>query len=56
MIKHETKSKLADPAMKKRLTDLDGDVLALSPAGFGKLIADETEKWGKVIRVANIKV
>jgi hypothetical protein len=30
-------------------------VLALSPAEFGKLIADETEKWGKVIRAANIK-
>jgi hypothetical protein len=30
-------------------------VLALSPADFGKLIAEETEKWGKVIRAANIK-
>jgi hypothetical protein len=32
-----------------------GTVLAGSPANFGKLIADETEKWGKVIRAANIK-
>jgi len=35
--------------------DLGGDVLALSPADFGKLIADETEKWDKVIRAVNIK-
>jgi len=34
---------------------MDGTVLALSPADFGKLMADETEKWGKVIRAANIK-
>jgi len=46
---------LADPKIKARLADLGGDVLALSPAEFGKLIADETEKWGKVIRAANIK-
>jgi tripartite-type tricarboxylate transporter receptor subunit TctC len=46
---------LADPAMSARLADLGGDVLALSPADFGKLIADETEKWGKVIRALNIK-
>jgi hypothetical protein len=41
--------------MKARLVDLGGTVLALSPADFGKLIADDTEKWGKVIRAANIK-
>ena len=46
---------LADPKIKARLADLGGDVLALSPADFGKLIADETEKWGKVVRAANIK-
>ena len=46
---------LADPKIKARLADLDGTVLAGSPADFGKLIADETEKWGKVIRAANIK-
>jgi tripartite-type tricarboxylate transporter receptor subunit TctC len=46
---------LADPKIKARLGDLGGDVLALSPADFGKLVADETEKWGKVIRAANIK-
>lgn len=46
---------LADPKMKARLADLGGMVLAGSPADFGKLIADETEKWGKVIRAAQIK-
>jgi tripartite-type tricarboxylate transporter receptor subunit TctC len=46
---------LADPKIKARLADLGGDVLALSPADFGRLIADETEKWAKVIRAANIK-
>jgi hypothetical protein len=39
--------------MTARLTDLGGTVLTGSPAHFGKLIADETEKWGKVIRAAN---
>jgi tripartite-type tricarboxylate transporter receptor subunit TctC len=51
----EVNAGLADPKLKARLADLGGDVLALSPADFGKLIADETEKWGKVIRAANIK-
>jgi hypothetical protein len=40
--------------MKARLADLGGTALAGSPADFGKLIAEETEKWGKVIRAANI--
>jgi tripartite-type tricarboxylate transporter receptor subunit TctC len=51
----EINGALADPKIKARLADLGGDVLALSPADFGRLIADETEKWGKVIRAANIK-
>jgi tripartite-type tricarboxylate transporter receptor subunit TctC len=46
---------LADPKIKARLADLDGTVLVGSPADFAKLIAEETEKWGKVIRAANIK-
>ena len=46
---------LADPKLKVRLADLGGTVLAGSPADFGKLIADETEKWGKVIKFAGIK-
>jgi tripartite-type tricarboxylate transporter receptor subunit TctC len=46
---------LADPKMKARLADLGGTVLPGSPADFGKHIAEETEKWAKVIRSANIK-
>jgi tripartite-type tricarboxylate transporter receptor subunit TctC len=51
----EINAGLADPKLKARLADLGGDALALSPADFGKLIADETEKWGDVIRALNIK-
>src|SRR5262249_39108782 len=51
----EINAALADPNMKTRLADLRGDVLALSPTDFAKVIADEIEKWGKVIRAANIK-
>src|SRR5262245_16890350 len=46
---------LAEPKIKRRLADLGGMVLAGSPDDFGKIIADETEKWAKVIRAANIK-
>ena len=46
---------LADPRLKARLADLGATPLAGSPSDFGKLIADETEKWAKVIRAANIK-
>jgi tripartite-type tricarboxylate transporter receptor subunit TctC len=51
----EINAALADPKMKARLTDLGGTPLAGSPAEFGKLIADEIEKWGKVIKFAGIK-
>jgi tripartite-type tricarboxylate transporter receptor subunit TctC len=47
---------LADPKMKARLAELGGIVLEGSPADFGNVIAADTEKWGKVIRAANIKV
>jgi tripartite-type tricarboxylate transporter receptor subunit TctC len=46
---------LNDPKMRARLADLGGTVLPGSPSDFGKLIAEDTEKWGKVIRTANIK-
>ena len=46
----EINAALADPKIKARLADLGGTVLAGSPADFGKLIADETEKWAKVIK------
>jgi tripartite-type tricarboxylate transporter receptor subunit TctC len=51
----EINAGLADLKIKARFVDLGGDVLALSPADFGKLIADETEKWGKVVRFTGIK-
>jgi tripartite-type tricarboxylate transporter receptor subunit TctC len=54
-LNREINAALADPKMKARLADLGGTGLAGSPADFGKLIAHETEKWGKVIRAANIK-
>ena len=54
-LNNEINAALANPKMKAQLADLGGIVLALSPADFGKLISDETEKWAKVIRAANIK-
>jgi tripartite-type tricarboxylate transporter receptor subunit TctC len=51
----EINAALSDPKIKARLADLGGTVLSGSPADFGRLIADETEKWGKVIRAAYIK-
>jgi tripartite-type tricarboxylate transporter receptor subunit TctC len=51
----EINAALADPKIKARLADLGGTVLPGTPADFGKLIADETEKWGKVIKSAGIK-
>ena len=47
---------LGDPKLKARFADLGGTVLPGSPADFGQLIRDETEKWAKVIRAARIKV
>ncbi|HEV7983117.1 MAG TPA: tripartite tricarboxylate transporter substrate binding protein [Xanthobacteraceae bacterium] len=46
---------LVDPKMKARLADFGGTVMPGSPADFGKLIAEETEKWGKVVKFAGIK-
>jgi tripartite-type tricarboxylate transporter receptor subunit TctC len=51
----EINAALADPKMQARLAHLGGTVLAGSPADFGKLIADETEKWGKVVKFAGLK-
>jgi tripartite-type tricarboxylate transporter receptor subunit TctC len=52
----EANAGLADAKLKVRLADLGGTLIPGSPADFGKLIAEETEKWGKVIRAANIKL
>jgi tripartite-type tricarboxylate transporter receptor subunit TctC len=54
-LNRETNAGLADPTIKARLDDMGGMALTGSPADFGKLIGDETEKWGKVIRDAGIK-
>jgi tripartite-type tricarboxylate transporter receptor subunit TctC len=54
-LNREINAALVDPNVKARLADLGGTVLPGSPADFGKLIAAETEKWGKVIWAANIK-
>ena len=51
----EINAALADPKLKAKLADLGSVPLSLLPANFGNLIAAETEKWGKVIRAANIK-
>jgi tripartite-type tricarboxylate transporter receptor subunit TctC len=51
----EINAGLSDPKIKVRLADLGATVIAGSPSDFGKLIGDETEKWGKVIKSAGIK-
>ena len=51
----EINAALADPKIKARVADLGGTVLAGSPADFGKLIAEETEKWSEVVKFAGIK-
>jgi tripartite-type tricarboxylate transporter receptor subunit TctC len=51
----EINAGLAEPKIRARFADLGSTVLPGSPGDFGKLIADETEKWAKVIRAANIK-
>jgi tripartite-type tricarboxylate transporter receptor subunit TctC len=47
---------LADAKIKARLADLGGEAMPMSPGEFGKLVSDETAKWGKVIRAANIRL
>jgi tripartite-type tricarboxylate transporter receptor subunit TctC len=54
-LNREINSILAAPQMKAQLATLGNSTLLLSPAQLGKLVADETEKWGKVIRAANIR-
>jgi tripartite-type tricarboxylate transporter receptor subunit TctC len=55
VLNKEINAALAEPKMTARLADLGGMALPGSPSDFAKLIADETEKWDKVIRAANIK-
>ena len=54
-LNNEINTILADPEIKARFADLGGTVLAGSPSEFGQLIADETEKWGKVVKFVGIK-
>jgi tripartite-type tricarboxylate transporter receptor subunit TctC len=54
-LNQEINAALADPKIRTRITDLGGTVLPGAPADFGKLIVEDTEKWAKVIRAANIK-
>ncbi len=56
IVNREINAFLALPEMKAKYDDLGLRIHAASPADFGKLIAAETEKWGKVIRAANIKL
>jgi tripartite-type tricarboxylate transporter receptor subunit TctC len=51
----EINAALSDPKMLARLSELEASPIAGSPADFGKLIAEETEKWGKVVKFAGIK-
>ena len=50
----EINAGLVDSKLKARMADFGGTPLVLSPAEFGKFVADETEKWAKVVRAANI--
>jgi tripartite-type tricarboxylate transporter receptor subunit TctC len=54
-LNREINATLGDPAVKARLGDLGASSLPGAPGDFGKLIADETEKWAKVIKFAGIK-
>ena len=51
----EISAALVDPGIKARLADLGNEAMPMTPPGFGKLMAEETEKWGKLIRAADIK-
>jgi tripartite-type tricarboxylate transporter receptor subunit TctC len=54
-LNREVNAALVDPRMKARFADIGGESLAGSPATFGKLVADETEKWAKVVKFAGLK-
>ena len=54
-LNNEINAGLADPVIKARLAGLGNIGLALSPADFGKLIADETEKWAKVVKFSGAR-
>jgi tripartite-type tricarboxylate transporter receptor subunit TctC len=55
-LNREVNAVLAEPEIKKRLTELGGEPLISSPEAFGAMVAAETEKWEKVVKYADIKV
>jgi tripartite-type tricarboxylate transporter receptor subunit TctC len=54
-LNHAVNAVLVDPKLQARLTELGGEPMPMTPTGFGKLVAEETKKWARVIRAANIK-
>jgi tripartite-type tricarboxylate transporter receptor subunit TctC len=56
MLNREINAGLADPTMKARIADLGGSPMPMTPAEFGTFIAEETEKWAKVVKFANVRV
>jgi tripartite-type tricarboxylate transporter receptor subunit TctC len=55
MLNKEIQAALADPSIKARLSSLGSTAITGSPAEFAEFLAEETDKWGKVVRMANIK-
>jgi tripartite-type tricarboxylate transporter receptor subunit TctC len=55
-LNREINAVLADPKAKARIAELGGEPLVGSPAAYGRMLTEEAEKWGKVVRAANIKV
>jgi tripartite-type tricarboxylate transporter receptor subunit TctC len=55
-LNREINAGLADPKLKARLEELGGVPMSMTPADFGRFITDETEKWGKVVNFADLKV
>ena len=54
-LNREINAALADPTSQKKFTDIGGEPMPGTPEAFGKFIAEETEKWGKVVKFANLK-
>jgi tripartite-type tricarboxylate transporter receptor subunit TctC len=54
-LNREINAALTDPALKARFADLGGELVSMSPTDFGKFVAEETEKWAKVVKLAGIK-
>jgi tripartite-type tricarboxylate transporter receptor subunit TctC len=55
-LNREINAAMANTAVKTRIAELGSEIITGSPADFGKLVAEETEKWGKVVKFAGLKV